>query len=201
MTGRFFSAAADGEYDLAVIGGGPGGCVLGPDWTVIIACTWLCRSSSRIIDSLHQAKNSVGNWGVINRYVASIKAAQMGLKTVCIEKRGTLGGTCLNVGCIPSKALLNNSYLYHQAKSDFASRGINVENVSLDLKKMMDAKDTSVGQLTGGIEMLLKKNKVDYVKGHGKLESTTAISVDLTEGGQKNLSAKNIMLATGSEVK
>jgi len=156
--GRFFSAAADGEYDLAVIGGGPGG------------------------------------------YVASIKAAQMGLKTVCIEKRGTLGGTCLNVGCIPSKALLNNSYLYHQAKSDFASRGINVENVSLDLKKMMNAKDTSVGQLTGGIEMLLKKNKVDYVKGHGKLEGTTSISVDLSEGGQKSLSAKNIMLATGSEV-
>jgi dihydrolipoamide dehydrogenase len=132
--------------------------------------------------------------------VASIKAAQLGLKAVCIESRGALGGTCLNVGCIPSKALLNNSHLYHQAKTDFASRGINVDNVTLDLTKMMSAKATSVSQLTGGIEMLLKKNKVDYVKGHGRLTGTTSISVDLSEGGQQTISAKNIMLATGSEV-
>jgi len=155
---RTFSAAADGEYDLAVIGGGPAG------------------------------------------YVASIKAAQLGLKAVCIESRGALGGTCLNVGCIPSKALLNNSHLYHQAKTDFASRGINVDNVTLDLTKMMSAKATSVSQLTGGIEMLLKKNKVDYVKGHGRLTGTTSISVDLSVGGLPTISAKNIMLATGSEV-
>merc|ERR1719350_2169350 len=82
-------------------------------------------------------------------YVGAIKAAQMGLKTVCIEKRGTLGGTCLNVGCIPSKSLLNNSHLYHMAKSDFAKRGIMVDNLSLDLSKMMTAKDTAVRQLTG----------------------------------------------------
>jgi len=119
----------------------------------------------------------------------------------CVEKRGFLGGTCLNVGCIPSKALLNNSYLYHQAKKDFANRGIlGGENVSIDVTKMMQAKTDSVSALTGGIEGLFKKNKVTYVKGAGTLTSATDISVELMDGGKQQLKTKNIMLATGSEV-
>jgi len=134
-------------------------------------------------------------------YVGSIKAAQMGMKVACVEKRGFLGGTCLNVGCIPSKALLNNSYLYHQAKKDFANRGIlGGENVSIDVTKMMQAKTDSVSALTGGIEGLFKKNKVTYVKGAGTLTSATDISVELMDGGKQQLKTKNIMLATGSEV-
>lgn len=82
------------------------------------------------------------------------------MQTVCVEKNATLGGTCLNVGCIPSKALLNNSHYYHMAKHDFASRGIKVTDVELDLPSMMKAKETSVKQLTGGIAGLFKKNKV-----------------------------------------
>merc|ERR1740116_423104 len=83
-------------------------------------------------------------------YVAAIKAAQLGLKTACVEGRGTLGGTCLNVGCIPSKALLHNSHLYHEAKHDFAKRGIMVDNVTLDLKRLMALKQEAVDQLTKG---------------------------------------------------
>lgn len=93
-------------------------------------------------------------------YVAAIKAAQLGLKTVCVEKNDTLGGTCLNVGCIPSKALLHNSHLYHMAKHDFAGRGIVTGNVELDLETLMKTKSTAVKQLTGGIASLFKKNKV-----------------------------------------
>lgn len=129
-----------GQYDVVVVGGGPGG------------------------------------------YVAAIKAAQLGLKvnllnfrllcfihccnrlyfqTACIESRGTLGGTCLNVGCIPSKALLHSSHMYEHAKNDFAHHGININGtVSIDVKKMMDSKSKSVAGLTGGIEYLFKKNKV-----------------------------------------
>lgn len=105
------------------------------------------------------------------------------------------------MGCIPSKALLNNSYLYHQAKKDFANRGIlGGENVSIDVTKMMQAKTDSVSALTGGIEGLFKKNKVTYVKGAGTLTSATDISVELMDGGKQQLKTKNIMLATGSEV-
>jgi dihydrolipoamide dehydrogenase len=96
-------------------------------------------------------------------YVGAIKAAQLGLKTACIEKRPTLGGTCLNVGCIPSKALLQNSHFYHMAKHDFAKRGINVGDVKLDLDTMLKAKDKSVQALTGGVGYLFKKNKVSYI--------------------------------------
>lgn len=93
-------------------------------------------------------------------YVGAIKAAQLGLKTACVEKRGTLGGTCLNVGCIPSKALLQNSYFYHLAKHDFAKRGISLSDVKLDLATMLRAKEKSVKALTGGVDYLFKKNKV-----------------------------------------
>uniref|UniRef100_A0A673XFJ9 Dihydrolipoyl dehydrogenase, mitochondrial n=1 Tax=Salmo trutta TaxID=8032 RepID=A0A673XFJ9_SALTR len=95
-------------------------------------------------------------------YVAAIKAAQLGFKTVCVEKNPTLGGTCLNVGCIPSKALLNNSYLYHQAHGkDFESRGIEISGITLNLEKMMSQKSGAVKALTGGIAHLFKQNKVD----------------------------------------
>lgn len=100
--------------------------------------------------------------------MGAIKAAQLGLKTACIEKRATLGGTCLNVGCIPSKALLQNSHFYHLAKHDFAKRGIAVGDVKLDLGTMMSSKEKSVKALTGGVDYLFKKNKVlwDQRRGH-----------------------------------
>merc|ERR1711953_323819 len=98
-------------------------------------------------------------------YVGAIKAAQLGMKTVCVEKNATLGGTCLNVGCIPSKALLNNSHFYHMAKhGDLANRGIETGEVSLNLEKMMGEKSKAVGALTGGIKMLFKGNKVSHLE-------------------------------------
>lgn len=133
-------------------------------------------------------------------YVAAIKAAQEGLKTACIEKRGTLGGTCLNVGCIPSKSLLNNSHIYHQIKHDIENRGIEVSDVKLNLKKMMQAKETSVTGLTLGIESLFKKNGVEYVKGTGTIVGEHEIKVAPIDGGEpQTLRAKNIIIATGSE--
>ncbi|EDR14636.1 dihydrolipoyl dehydrogenase [Laccaria bicolor S238N-H82] len=133
-------------------------------------------------------------------YVAAIKAAQLGLKTACIEKRGALGGTCLNVGCIPSKAMLNNSHIYHQTQHDLKRRGIDVEGVSLNLPKMLEAKDNAVTGLTKGIELLFRQNKVDYIKGAGSFVSPTRIAVQLLEGGETHVDAKNIVIATGSEV-
>ncbi|KAJ1930087.1 dihydrolipoamide dehydrogenase precursor [Tieghemiomyces parasiticus] len=132
-------------------------------------------------------------------YVAAIKAAQLGLKTACIEKRGTLGGTCLNVGCIPSKSLLNNTHLLHQAQHDFKKRGIDVSDVKLNLGQMMKMKEEAVGGLTKGIEFLFKKNGVDYIKGHGRFVSANELEVDLLDGGKKSLKAKNVIIATGSE--
>ncbi|KAK9727376.1 dihydrolipoamide dehydrogenase precursor [Basidiobolus ranarum] len=132
-------------------------------------------------------------------YVAAIKAAQLGLKTACIEKRGSLGGTCLNVGCIPSKALLNNSHIYHQTQHDLKKRGIEVEGVKLNLDTMMKAKEKSVTGLTKGIEFLFKKNKVDYIKGTGKFVSAHEIEVDTLDGKKEKIQAKNIIIATGSE--
>ncbi|KAF5339766.1 hypothetical protein D9611_009059 [Ephemerocybe angulata] len=133
-------------------------------------------------------------------YVAAIKAAQMGLKTACVEKRGALGGTCLNVGCIPSKAMLNNSHLYHQAQHDFKKRGIDVSGVSLNLPTMLEAKDNAVSGLTKGIEYLFKQNKVDYIKGTGSFVNANKISVDLLDGGKQEVDSKNFIIATGSEV-
>jgi len=133
-------------------------------------------------------------------YVASIKAAQLGLKVACIEGRGTLGGTCLNVGCIPSKALLNSSHMYHEATHHFAHYGVNVQGVSVDFTKMQNQKDTAVDNLTKGIEGLFKKNKVQYVKGWGKMKSANEVEVALNDGTSTTLKTKNILLATGSEV-
>jgi dihydrolipoamide dehydrogenase len=140
------------QYDVVIIGGGPGG------------------------------------------YVAAIKAAQLGLKTACVEKRGALGGTCLNVGCIPSKALLNITHKYHQAEHDFEAMGLKA-SVKFDLKKIMNKKDEIVTGLTQGIEGLFKKNKVDYIKAHGEIIDTNTV-----KAGDQTLSTKNIVIATGSEV-
>ena len=145
---------AEHDYDLIVIGAGPGG------------------------------------------YVAAIRAAQLGLKTACVESRETLGGTCLNVGCIPSKALLHASEMFHEAQSgSLAKFGIDFSGVSLNLDQMHAEKAKAVGELTGGIEFLFKKNKVDWLKGHAAF--TSANSVDV---GGKSYTAKNIMIATGSSV-
>lgn len=132
-------------------------------------------------------------------YVAAIKAAQLGLKTACVEKRGSLGGTCLNVGCIPSKALLHNSHLYHQAQHDFASRGIEVEGVKLNLEKLMASKVKAVTGLTKGIEGLFKKNKVTYYKGAASFDDANTVAVEGLDGKNSTLRAKNIIIATGSE--
>lgn len=134
-------------------------------------------------------------------YVAAIKAAQLGYDTACVEKRGRLGGTCLNVGCIPSKALLNNSHLYHTIKTDTTKRGIDVGDVKLNVANFQKAKDTVVSQLTGGIEMLFKKNGVTYYKGNGSFVDEHTVKVDALEGAENaTLTADNIIIATGSEV-
>ena len=143
------------QFDLLVIGGGPGG------------------------------------------YVCAIRAAQLGLKTGCIESRGTLGGTCLNVGCIPSKSLLNLSDMYKKAQKDYNNLGIEVGEVKLNLKKIMMNKSKSVQVLTKGVEFLFKKNKVSYIKGKGVLFSKNDVVV--YENGKKtSYKAKNIVIATGS---
>lgn len=118
---------------------------------------------------------------------------------MCIEKRGALGGTCLNVGCIPSKALLNATHKLHEAQHEFKELGIVVKDVSVDYGQLMKQKEKAVKGLTGGIEFLFKKNKVDYVKGYGKFSSTNEIEVDLNDGGKEIIKAKNIIIATGSE--
>lgn len=120
-------------------------------------------------------------------------------QVTCIEKRGTLGGTCLNVGCIPSKSLLNNSHLYHQILHDTKQRGIEVGDVKLNLAQLMKAKDTSVNGLTKGVEFLFKKNGVEYIKGTGTFEDEHTVKVQLNDGGEASFVGKNILIATGSE--
>ncbi|MCJ1415180.1 dihydrolipoamide dehydrogenase precursor [Xylographa parallela] len=137
--------------------------------------------------------------GGVAGYVAAIKAGQEGMKVACIEKRGALGGTCLNVGCIPSKSLLNNSHLYHQVLHDTKKRGIEVGDVKLNLKQMMAAKNTSVDGLTKGVEFLFKKNNVEYIPGTGAFSGEHEIKVNRIDGNEQTLRAKNIIVATGSE--
>jgi dihydrolipoamide dehydrogenase len=146
----------ENNFDLVVIGGGPGG------------------------------------------YVAAIRASQLGMKVACIESRGTLGGTCLNVGCIPSKALLESSEKFTEAKHDLAAHGVIATSVTLDLKAMMNRKDSVVGDLTKGIEGLFKKNKVSYFIGHGEIAAPGQVNVT-QDAGQITLTTKNILIATGSE--
>lgn len=132
-------------------------------------------------------------------YVAAIKAAQLGMKVACVEKRGTLGGTCLNVGCIPSKALLHASHLYEEAKHGLGRFGIRTGEVSLDLGAMLDFKDKVVEGLTKGIEFLFKKNKVDYLVGTGRIAAPGKVVVELADGSTREVATKNIVIATGSE--
>jgi dihydrolipoamide dehydrogenase len=132
-------------------------------------------------------------------YVAAIRAAQLGLKTACVESRGALGGTCLNVGCIPSKALLQSSEIYAEAAHGLQEHGVKTGKVSLDLKAMMGRKDKVVSDLTKGIEFLFKKNKVDYLKGHGTITGAGTVTVKAGRGKAQTIKAKNIVIATGSE--
>ena len=131
-------------------------------------------------------------------YVCAIRLAQLGIKTACIESRGTLGGTCLNIGCIPSKSLLNLSENFHKAKN-FSKIGIEVGEVKLNLQKMMQNKDKSVTDLTKGVEFLFKKNKVTYFQGTGKLKSKSEITIIDKENKEKNIQSDNIIISTGSE--
>lgn len=133
-------------------------------------------------------------------YVAAIKASQLGLKTACVDMRGRLGGTCLNVGCIPSKALLTSSHHYHDAMHNFQQHGIVIADISMDISKMQDSKTKTVEGLTGGIEFLFKKYGVDYVIGKGSMESPNVVSVAKNDGSSTTLETKNILIATGSEV-
>jgi dihydrolipoamide dehydrogenase len=148
----------ENNFDLVVIGGGPGG------------------------------------------YVCAIRAAQLGLKTACVESRGALGGTCLNVGCIPSKSLLNLSENFHKAKKDFNQQGIEVDGIKLNIDKMMSNKNKSIQVLTKGVEFLFKKNKVTYFKGKGVLFSKNDIVVYESNNIKTNIKSKNIVIATGSAV-
>lgn len=146
------------EFDVIVIGGGPGG------------------------------------------YVCAIRAAQLGHKTACIESRGSLGGTCLNVGCIPSKSLLHSAEMYHKANKEFDKIGINTGGLSLDISKMMSHKLKTVDGLTKGIEFLFKKNKVTYIKGHGSLASKDSVNIKNLDGSDSHIKGKHIIIATGSSV-
>ncbi len=140
------------EYDVVVIGGGPGG------------------------------------------YVCAIRCGQLGLRVACVEGRGALGGTCLNVGCIPSKALLHATEMVHEAQENFGKMGITAKGVEVDVPKMLAYKDGVIKANTQGIEFLFKKNKVDYVKGWGQILSATEVKV-----GDQTLKTRNIVIATGSE--
>ena len=133
-------------------------------------------------------------------YVCAIRAAQLGLKTACVESRGTLGGTCLNVGCIPSKSLLNLSENYHKAKKDFNNQGIEISDIKLNINKMMSNKNKSVQVLTKGVEFLFKKNKITYFKGKGVIFSKNDVVIYENNNSTErtNVKATNIVIATGS---
>ena len=132
-------------------------------------------------------------------YNAAIRLGQLGLSSACIDKRGTFGGTCLNVGCIPSKALLHASERLHEAETDFAKLGIKAR-VELDLPAMMAQKTKVVGELTKGVEFLLKKNKSEAIVGEARITGPGKVEVKLADGKTRSLTCKNIIIATGSDV-
>ena len=131
-------------------------------------------------------------------YVCAIRLAQLGLKTACIESRGSLGGTCLNVGCIPSKSLLNLSEEFHKVKN-LSNKGIEIGAVKLNLDKMMKSKDKAVTVLTKGVEFLFKKNKVTYFKGHGSFKNKNEISILDDQNKTKVIKSEKVIIATGSD--
>src|SRR5438477_6815186 len=131
-------------------------------------------------------------------YVAAIRAAQLGLRVACIEKEPALGGTCLRIGCIPSKALLESSELFEEAKSKLGDHGVRVGSVELDLPAMMRRKDKVVTILTKGVEGLFKKNQVTRYQGHGRITAPGSITLDGPEGTMQ-LQARNLLIATGSK--
>jgi dihydrolipoamide dehydrogenase len=133
-------------------------------------------------------------------YVAAIRAAQLGLSVVCVEREAQLGGTCLRVGCIPSKAMLESSELYHQARHELAAHGVRVESASLDLETMLARKNATVDGLTKGIAGLFKKNGVTRVQGHATFESARRVRVVANDGSETRLEAANVIVATGSRV-
>jgi dihydrolipoamide dehydrogenase len=132
-------------------------------------------------------------------YVAAIRAAQLGLKTACVEKRETLGGTCLNIGCIPSKALLFSSERFHEAGHGLARHGIKIAGVELDLPAMMAQKDRVVTANTAGVAFLFKKHKIDWIKGKARIAAPGLVEVALNDGGQQQVKTRHILIATGSE--
>ena len=131
-------------------------------------------------------------------YVCAIRLAQLGLKTACIESRGALGGTCLNVGCIPSKSLLNLSEEFHKAQH-LSKKGIEIGQIKLNLSKMMKNKEKAVTILTKGVEFLLKKNKVTYYKGVGSFKTKNEILIQDEKKNQISIEADKVVIATGSE--
>ena len=157
------------------------------------------RSSRRLLSTSAEPYDVIVIGGGPGGYPAAIKAGQLGLRVACIESRGRLGGTCLNVGCIPSKALLHSSHLYEEAAHGWGPHGISADNVKMDLGKLMEHKAKTVTGLTGGIEGLLKKYKVDYFKGTGEILKAGSVKVNPMEGGDaQTLATKNIVIATGS---
>ena len=159
----------------------------------------LARTLARAFATSGEEQDVVIVGGGPGGYVAAIKAAQLGLRVTCVEGRGTLGGTCLNVGCIPSKALLNASHKYEEAKHGMAKHGITFGGeVAIDVETMMGHKSKAVTGLTKGIEGLFKKNKVTYAKGWGKLLSANEVNVTMEDGRSEVIKTKNVVLATGS---
>src|SRR5467141_3650035 len=127
-------------------------------------------------------------------YVAAIRAAQLGLKTACVESRASLGGTCLNIGCIPSKALLQSSEKFAEAGRDLAEHGVKVGEVALDLGSMMGRKDKVVTTLTRGVEFLFRKNKVDWLKGTGRIVAPGRIAMAGADGAAREVDAGSIII-------
>lgn len=132
-------------------------------------------------------------------YVAAIRAAQLGMKTAIVEKYSTLGGTCLNVGCIPSKALLDSSEHYHNAAHTFKTHGINLKDLKVDLAQMISRKDDVVKQNVDGIQFLMKKNKIDVHHGLGSFVDSNTVKVTKEDGSSSDIQGKNIIIATGSK--
>ncbi|WP_183579401.1 dihydrolipoyl dehydrogenase [Mucilaginibacter sp. X5P1] len=132
-------------------------------------------------------------------YVAAIRAAQLGLKTACIEKYSTFGGTCLNVGCIPSKALLDSSEHYYNASHTFKTHGINLDNLSVDLTQMMKRKTEVVAKNTSGITFLFKKNKIDSYQGVGSFKDKNTVVITKADGTTQEITGTNVIIATGSK--